>query len=310
MNVLFHYAAGPDLVARLSAIPDLDIIVCPEHDNAVLARALPDADVLWHVLKRCTSDMIAAAPKLRLIQKIGVGVNTIDLDAAKARGIAVCNLPGTNARAVAELTLGLMLAVLRRLPRFDGAMRRGEWSDPDLQDGIGELGGRTVGLVGYGAIPRLLAPVLIALGCRVIYTSRTPRSDAIGDYRPLDALLAEADVVSLHVPLVPETEHLIDAAALARMKPAAVLVNTARGGLVDQTALTEALANGRLTGAGLDVFVHEPHDASEPLFQLPNVVLTPHIAWLTTGTFDRSFALAAENCRRLAAGEPLLHRVV
>ena len=126
------------------------------------------------MLKRCTAEMIAAAPRLRLIQKIGVGVNTIDLDAAKARGIAVCNLPGTNARAVAELTLALMLAVLRRLPRFDAAMRRGEWSDPVLQDGIGELGGRTVGLVGYGAIPRLLAPVLAALGCRLIYTSRTP----------------------------------------------------------------------------------------------------------------------------------------
>jgi phosphoglycerate dehydrogenase-like enzyme len=310
LNVLFHYAAGPDLAARLAAIPDLQITVCPEPNDALLARLLPEADVLWHVLKRCTSEMIAAATKLRLIQKIGVGVNTIDLDAAKARDIAVCNLPGTNARAVAELTLALMLAVLRRLPRFDAAMRYGEWSDPDLQDGIGELGGRTVGLVGYGAIPRLLAPVLVALGCRVIYSSRTPRSDAIGDYRSLDALLAQADVISLHLPLVPETEHLIDVEALARMKPGAVLVNTARGGLVDQLALTEALASGRLAGAGLDVFVHEPHDASEPLFQLPNVVLTPHIAWLTTGTFDRSFALAAENCRRLVAGQPLLHRVV
>ncbi len=270
---------------------------------------LPQTDVLWHVLKRCTSEMIAAAPKLRLIQKIGVGVNTIDLDAAKARDIAVCNLPGTNARAVAEMTLALMLAVLRRLPRFDAAMRRGAWSDPALQDGIGELGNRTVGLVGYGAIPRLLAPVLAALGCRVLYTSRSPQSDAVGEYRPLDALLAEADVVSLHLPLVPETERLIDAAALARMRAGAVLINTARGGLVDQPALTAALASGRLAGAGLDVFVHEPHDASEPLFRLPNVVLTPHIAWLTTGTFDRSFALAAENCRRLAAGEPLLHRV-
>jgi phosphoglycerate dehydrogenase-like enzyme len=310
LNVLFHYAAGPDLAARLAAISDLQITICPEHDDALLARALPNTDVLWHVLKRCTSDMIAVAPKLRLIQKIGVGVNTIDLDAAKARDIAVCNLPGTNARAVAELTLALMLAVLRRLPPFDAAMRRGEWSDPDLQDGIGELGGRIVGLVGYGAIPRLLAPVLVALGCRLIYTARSPRPDALGDYRPLDALLAEADVVSLHLPLVTETEQMIDAAALARMKPGAVLVNTARGGLVDQTALTEALAGGKLAGAGLDVFVHEPHDASEPLFRLPNVVLTPHIAWLTTGTFDRSFALAAENCRRLDTGEPLLHRVI
>jgi phosphoglycerate dehydrogenase-like enzyme len=310
LNVLFHYTAGPDLAGRLGAIPDLRITVCPEHDDALLARLLPTTDVIWHVLKRCTAEMIAAAPKLRLIQKIGVGVNTIHLDAAKARGIAVCNLPGTNARAVAELTLALMLAVLRRVSRFDAAMRRGEWLDPELQDGIGELGGRTVGLVGYGAIPRLLAPVLIALGCRLIYTSRAQHADALGEWRSLDALLAEADVVSLHVPLTDDTANLIDAAAIARMNPGAVLINTARGGLVDQAALTEALASGRLAGAGLDVFVHEPHDASEALFRLSNVVLTPHIGWLTTGTFDRSFALAAENCRRLDAGEVLLHRVV
>ncbi|MGC1409012.1 MAG: 2-hydroxyacid dehydrogenase [Acetobacteraceae bacterium] len=310
MNVLFHYTAGPDLAARLAAITDLRITVCPEGDEAALVRLLPETDVIWHVLKRCTAEMIAAAPKLRLIQKIGVGVNTIDLDAAKARGIAVCNLPGTNARAVAELTLALMLAVLRRLPRFDAAMRRGEWLDPELQDGIGELGGRTVGLVGYGAIARLLAPVLIALGCRLIHTSRARHADAPGERRSLDELLAEADVVSLHLPLTDDTANLIDATAIARMKPGAVLINTARGGLVDQAALTHALASRRLAGAGLDVFVHEPHDASEVLFRLPNVVLTPHIAWLTTGTFDRSFALAAENCRRLAVGEALLHRVV
>lgn len=309
MNVLFHYAAGPDLSARLGAIPDLTITACPESDHALLARLLPETDVLWHVLERCTAEMIAAASRLRLIQKIGVGVNTIDLDAAKARGIPVCNLPGTNARAVAELTLALMFAVLRRVPRFDAAMRRGEWSDTALQDGIGELGGRTVGLVGYGAIPQLLAPVLVALGCRVIYTARAPRAEAAGEWRSLDALVAEADIVSLHLPLVAETEGLIGARALARMKPGGILINTARGGLVDQRALTEALESGHLSGAGLDVFQNEPHDASEALFQLPNVVLTPHVAWLTTGTFDRSFALAAENCRRLAAGEGLLHRV-
>jgi phosphoglycerate dehydrogenase-like enzyme len=310
MNILFHYTAGPDLAARLAAVPGLRITVCAEDDDAALARALPETDVLWHVLKRCTEAMIAAAPKLRLIQKIGVGVNTINLEAAIARGIPVCNLPGTNARAVAELTLALMLATLRRLPRFDAGLRGGVWLDPLLQDGIGELGGRVVGLVGYGAIPRLLAPVLVALGCRVIYTARRRVEDAVGAWRPLDTLLAEADVVSLHVPLTEETANLIDAAALARMKPGAILINTARGGLVDPRALQVALRTGRLAGAGLDVFAHEPIDPADPMLRLPNVVLTPHIAWLTTGTFDRSFALAAENCRRLAAGEALLHRVV
>jgi phosphoglycerate dehydrogenase-like enzyme len=310
MNILFHYAAGADLMARLARITALRISVCPEQDGPHLARLLPETDVIWHVLKPCTAEMIAAAPKLRLIQKIGVGVNTIDLEAAEERGIAVCNLPGTNARAVAELTLALMLSVLRRLTRFDAAMRSGVWSDPALQDGIGELGSRTVGLVGYGAVPRVLAPILTALGCRLIYTARTARSDALGEWRSLSSLLAEADVVSLHLPLTDATINLIDANALAHMKPGAILINVARGGLVDQAALAEALATGRLAGAGLDVFVHEPHDASEPLFRLPNVVLTPHIAWLTTDTFDRSFTVAAENCRRLTAGEVLLHRVV
>jgi phosphoglycerate dehydrogenase-like enzyme len=310
MKIVYHSAAGPDLTARLSAVPGLEVAICPEDDDALLARLLPECEVLWHVLKPCSAAMIAAAPRLRLIQKIGVGVNTIDLDAAQARGVPVCNLPGTNARAVAELALTLMLAAIRRVPRFDAELRAGVWSNPALQDGIGELGGRTVGLVGYGAIPRLLAPVLAALGCRVIYHTRSEVLDPPGAYRGLAELLAEADVVSLHVPLTPATSHLIDAAALGRMKPGAVLVNTARGGLVDQAALVAALRDGRIGAAGLDVFEDEPIGAGDPLLALPNVVVTPHVAWVTTGTFDRSFALAAENCRRVAAGEALLHRVV
>ena len=313
MNVTFHAAAGPDLAARLAATAgaDLAISVCPEGDPARLARLLPETEILWHVLAPATAAVIAAAPRLRLIQKIGVGVNTIDLDAARARGIPVCNLPGTNARAVAELTLALMLACLRRLPLFDAAMRagRGFALDPAHLDGLGELGGRTVGLVGYGAVPRVLAPVLAALGCALLYTARAPHPGAIGAFRPLDALLAEADIVSLHVPLTPETTRLIDAPRLARMRPGAILVNTARGGLVDPVALVASLRAGHLAAAGLDVFDPEPPAADDPLFRLPNVVLTPHIGWLTTGTFDRSFTRAVENCRRLAAGEALLHRV-
>ncbi len=312
MRVIFHYAAGPALSARLAALPDLSVTVCSESDDTKLMELLPEADVLWHVLKPVTAAMMARAPKLRLIQKIGVGVNTIDLEAAKERGIAVCNLPGTNARAVAELTLALMLATVRRLPLFDAAMRDGSaWAlDPTVQDNLGELGGRTVGLVGYGAVPRLLAPVLKALGCNLLYTARIPHADALGEFRSLKTLLAEVDILSLHVPLTSETRHLIDSAAIRRMRRGAVLINTARGELVDQAALTEALRDGHLAAAGLDVFVEEPPNPAELLLTLPNVVVTPHIGWLTTGTFDRSFALAAENCRRLAVGETLLHRVV
>jgi phosphoglycerate dehydrogenase-like enzyme len=239
-------------------------------------------------------------------------VNTIDLEAARACGIAVCNLPGTNSRAVAEMALLLMLGALRRIAYFDAETRAGRgWSQPPaLQDGLFELGGRKVGLVGYGAVPKLLAPILQAMGCEVFYTARAPKPDAIGTFRPLDALLAESDVVSLHIPETPETRGLINKAAIARMKPGAVLVNTARGGLVDQAALVEALQSGHLAAAGLDVFATEPLDPADPLIGLPNLVLAPHIAWLSTGTFARSFSIAAENCLRLKRGEAFLHRVV
>jgi phosphoglycerate dehydrogenase-like enzyme len=310
MNVIFHASAGPDLAERLRRLPGLSITVCAEDDADTLFRVLPECDVLWHVLQPCTAPMIAAAHRLKLIQKIGVGVNTIDLDAAKQRGIPVCNLPGTNARAVAELTLGLMLSVLRRIPRFDQAMRAGVWTDVALQDGIGELAGRTVGLVGFGAIPRILAPILGAFGCTVIYHARSAADDPVATHRLFEQLLREADIVSLHLPLVPETSRIINAMSLAAMKRGAILINTGRGGLVDQPALVEALRSGHLGGAGLDVFETEPPVANEALLSLPNVVLTPHVGWLTTGTFDRSFALAAENCRRIAGGAPLLHRVV
>ncbi len=311
MNILFHYAAGAELTARLAAIPDLTITICPEADDALLARCLPETDVLWHVLKPCTAAMIAQAPRLKLIQKIGVGVNTIDLHAAQARGIAVCNLPGTNAQAVAELTLLLMLACLRKLPRYDAAMRAGQgWAlPPAMQDGLGEITGKTVGLVGYGAVPQALAPVLSALGCRILYTARAARAGVIGTFCPLPDLLAQADILSLHVPQTAETDKIIDAAALARMKKGAILINTARGGLVDETALVAALRSGQLAAAGLDVFAQEPMAPNNALFSLENVVLTPHIGWLTSGTFARSFSIAAENCRRLRAGETLLHQV-
>lgn len=310
MKVLFHYAAGPDLASRLGAL-GLDIAICPEHDDARLDATLPETEVLWHVLRPADARLIAAAPRLRLIQKIGVGVNTIDLDAARARGIAVCNLPGTNARAVGELALLLMLAALRRLPLFDRATRRGEGFSlgPAVQDGLGELGGRTVGFVGFGAVPQALAPALGALGCRLLYTARRERAEALAQFRDLDSLLAESDIVSLHVPLVPETANLIDRSRIGRMRRGAILINTARGGLVDQGALREALASGQLGAAGLDVFAAEPVDPADPILTLDNVVLSPHVGWLTAETFDRSFALAAENVRRLAAGAPLLHRL-
>jgi phosphoglycerate dehydrogenase-like enzyme len=314
MRAIFHYACSQSLSAKLKALTPtwLDVRSCPESDAALLYRLLSDAEVLLHVLEPVTAKVMDAAPKLQLIQKIGVGVNTIDLEYAGLRGIRVCNMPGTNSRAVAEATLMLMLTTLRRARSLDAATRAGDgWRmDPALFDQVGEVGGRTVGLVGYGAVPAMLAPVLQALGARVLYTATKPKADAVAEWRELPELLAESDIVSLHVPLAAETERLIDGAALLSMKPGALLINTARGGLVDQRALIAALRSGRLLGAGLDVYDQEPVPADCPLLEMDNVVLQPHVAWLTPETLGRSLAVAMENCRRLRDGEELLHRVL
>ena len=268
--------------------------------------------MLLHVLEPVTAKVMDAAPGLHLIQKIGVGVNTIDHEHAGLRGIRVCNMPGTNSRAVAEATLMLMLVTLRRARSLDTAIRCGDgWRlDPALFDDVGEIGGRTVGLVGYGAVAAMLAPVLIALGARVLYTATGPKPDALAEWRDLPELLAQSDIVSLHLPLSATTLGLIDRAALARMKRGALLINTARGPLVDQNALIDALRCVHLRFFFFDGYEEEPVRGDLPLLQMDNVVLQPHVAWLTAETLERSLAVAMENCRRLRDGADLLHRLL
>jgi phosphoglycerate dehydrogenase-like enzyme len=311
VKALLHFAASGRLREKLAGIAEPRIAVVAESDDTAFSREIADADVLLHVLKPVTAAMIAAAPKLRLIQKIGVGVNTIDLEAAARAGVAVANMPGTNTQAVAEHTLALMLATLRRIAAFDAATRLGEgWRLPaDAVEALGEIAGSRIGLIGYGAVPQRLAPALAALGADVRYWNRSPRTGPFARPAPLDDLLATSDIVSLHVPLTPDTRALLDRAAIARLKRGAIVVNTARGELIDQAALAEALRAGRIAGAGLDVFVTEPAGAADVLADCPTVVRTPHIAWLTPRTLERSLAVALENCRRLEGGLPLLHRI-
>jgi phosphoglycerate dehydrogenase-like enzyme len=298
VKVVFHFDGSEALRQKVA---DLGVELCPESDGAAFARLLPEMEVLWHVLKPVTAEVIARAPRLKLIQKIGSGVNTIDVEAAKRRGIAVCNLPGTNSRAVAEMTLLLMLACLRRLPDLHSAVKTNHCkSGWNLQDRLGEIGGRTVGLVGYGAVPRLLAPMLEAMSAKVLYWSRTKRN------AELDALIATSDIVSLHLPLTAETRHFLDA---RKMKAGAILVNTARGSLVNEAFLVEALKSGYLAAAGLDVFEAEPMPADNPLISLPNVICAPHLAWLTQETLHRSLDAALDNVERLRTGSALRNRV-
>jgi phosphoglycerate dehydrogenase-like enzyme len=310
MKAILHYRATEKLKRLLAdAAPDwLEVAVVDPADEAGLLREIADADVLWHALKPVTKAFFEAAPKLKLVQKIGVGLDTIDRVTAEARGVAVANMPGTNSQAVAEAALALMFAALRLVVPIDAATRAGKgWELPiETFDQVGEICGRTVGLYGYGEIPARLAPVLKALGATVLYHSRTKRPDALAEYCSLDELIARADILSLHIPLTPETRQTVNADFIARMKPGAVLINTARGGLVEEAALVAALASGHLAAAGLDVLATEPAGPGNPLFDLPNTVLAPHTAWLTPETLQRSLGVAIENCRRVKDGEPLL----
>jgi len=310
IRVVFRFDASDALIRKVEARSGdgIEIRCCAESDDAAYDARLPQAHVLWHVLKPVTEDQIARAPMLKLVQKIGSGVNTIALEACRARAIAVCNLPGTNSRAVAELTLLLMLACLRRLRELDAAVRhaRGWIGAARMQDRFGELAGRTVGLLGAGAVPGVLVPLLEALGTRVLTWSRSPRSPRSVEF---DLLLSESDIISLHLPLAADTERIIGAQQIARMKPGSILINTARGALVDEAALADALRSGRLAAAGLDVFVEEPVNPAHPLLGLPNVIATPHLAWLTQETLERSLVAALDNVRRLRDGAPLVNRV-
>jgi phosphoglycerate dehydrogenase-like enzyme len=308
-----HYSVSESLRKLLHAqAPDwLDLVALDVGDRQALEAEMQDAEVLLHVLSPVDVAMMASAPRLRLIQKIGVGVDAIDRDAAAKRGIAVATMPGTNSQAVAEMTLGLMLAVLRRIAFLDQATRRGAgWRlDPGVLDRSGEVSGRTVGFLGFGAIPRILAPVLRALGARIIYHDLVAAQSAIAEWKEFEELIKGCDILSLHAPLTPETRFIMNARTFSRMRAGSILINTARGGLVDETALISALQSDHLAGAGLDTFESEPVSPSSSLLACENVVMTPHVAWLTTETIRRSLDVAFDNCARLRDGRPILNLV-
>ena len=247
----------------------------------VLAEACQNAEAILARLGVVTARVIAAAPRLRIIARHGAGSDGVDLAAATARGVIVTTTGPANAGAVAEYTFALLLALLRRVTQADGAMRAGLWSRDPL---VGEaLEGKTLGIVGFGAVGGRVARVAAAFGMQVIAAAgRGP--DAVPKpvpVLPLVEMLAAADVVSLHARLMPETHGMIDARAIAAMRPGAVLVNTARGELVDEAALIAALQTGHLAGAALDTYAIEPLAANSPLRGLTNVVLSPHVAGQT-----------------------------
>jgi phosphoglycerate dehydrogenase-like enzyme len=249
--------------------------------------------------------VLDGAPHLKMICISGTGVEDVDVAEATLRKIAVANVPGPSNRAVAEHCLALLFSIARHIGAQDRALRRGEWK---AMQGI-ELGGKTLGVIGVSGISSELGPLARGLGMKVISWSRNndvTRAAAIGAQAvPFDELLAAADVVSLHVRLNDTTRHMIGADQLARMKRGAILINTARGGVVDSHALLRALETGHIGGAGLDVFEQEPLPAGHPFFTLENVVMTPVSAWSTADASARMINQSIENVVQFLAGTPV-----
>jgi glyoxylate reductase len=277
--------------------------------RAVLMSEAERSDgLLTLIADRVDAELMEQAPRLRVVSNMAVGYDNIDVAYATKRRVLVTNTPGVLTETVADLTFALMLAAARRLPEGERAVRKGEWGEWSPTFLLGrDVHGKTLGIAGLGAIGLAVARRALGFGMKVAYTSRRRKPEAeagLGlQYVSLPELLAEADYVSLTTALTPETRGMIGARELAQMKPDAVLVNTARGGLVDQAALVEALRGGQIGGAALDVFAVEPIAPDDPLLQLPNVVVAPHAGSASVETRARMTDLAVDNLLAYFHGE-------
>jgi len=311
----------------IGAFLDRDTVDAGDMDLSPLEDALPDWDYFGHtdagqVAERIEgvhvvvtnkvvldADTLADAEDLELVCVAATGTDNVDLEAARALGISVCNVEGYSTPSVVQHVFALILALYRRLPEYRDAVRRGRWSESRhftmLDWPILELSGRTLGIVGHGAIGGAVADVATAFGMEILVSGR-----GAGDRRPgripLDKLLGSVDVLSLHCPLTPETRGLVGGRELGLMRPDAVLINTARGGIVDEAALAEALRENRLAGAGVDVLTEEPPPPNHPLLDpaIPNLIVTPHVAWTSRESRQRLVNGLAANIAAWRDGEP------
>ncbi len=296
-----------------SALHDLaDEVVFYDHtDREEAAARMADADVVLLNKAPVTAGALRACPKLRFISVIATGYNTVDVSAAAALGIPVSNVPSYGSEAIGQHAVALLLEITDHVAHHDAEVRRLRrhtdrdwcfWDYPSI-----ELAHKTMGIIGMGRIARTTAAVARALGMRVIAfdTHPTPEGAALAEYVDLATLYAESDVVCLHCPLFEENRHMINRDSLAQMKPGAILINNSRGGLVDDAALAEALASGRLYAAGLDTVEVEPIAPDNPLLSAPNVFITPHISWAALECRRRLKDTAIDNVRAFLSGAPV-----
>ena len=283
-KVLLTDCAWPDLdiERRVLGAADAELVVAERSDAASLAALAGDVEAIMTNWADVDAPVLAAANRCRIVARLGIGLDNIDVEFAVRRGMMVTNVPDYCLVEVAEHALALLLALGRKIAFYHWETKQGRYR---LQAGptLRRIEGQTLGIVGLGRIGRKLAEKAAALGLRMLATGRTPRDlpPTVG-WRSLDEVLAQSDYVSLHVPLTPQTRHLIGAEQLARLKPTAFLINTARGGLIDTAALAAALAAGRLAGAALDVQDPEPPDLRQPPYDDPRVIVTPHAAFVST----------------------------
>lgn len=286
------------------------VYVPPYTDGDGLIAAVRDADPVGILARmgRVDDAVFQVAPKLRVISKHGAGVDNIDVDAASARGIPVLNAAGANAVSVAEHAIALLFAVAKKVIPLDRSIREGRWEKSGFQGR--ELAGSVVGLVAFGAIARQTARFAKGLGMEVrAYDPFTPAdvfaAEGVERVEDLDTLFATSDIVSLHSPLTPATRHVVNADRLALMKPDAIIINTARGGLIDEAALSAALAKGQIFGAGLDTFAQEPPPADHPFWSETRLVLSPHIGGVTSAANKRVGIEAAQGIIDILTGRPV-----
>jgi phosphoglycerate dehydrogenase-like enzyme len=288
----------------------VEIVATTSFDHDELSRLAADAEILVNARRRIDAATLAIAPRVRFIQLIGIGYDTVDVAAVTSAGVTVAYNPGVNAVGVAEQTLMLMLALVKRLPWSERSSRAGHFATAELIGaGIDDLAGATVGLIGMGDIGTAVAERLIPFGPRILYSTRRRRQAdeeaRLGaTWLPLADLLRESTIVSLHLPLTPETYHLLGDEELAAMPQGSYLINTARGGLVDEAALRRAIVREHLRGAALDVLEHET-DGRNPFADLPAVIVTPHLGGGSRGSVGRMVERSVANIGRFLAGEPV-----
>lgn len=283
-----------------TGVPDSwTVTFTASHDRADRAAAVADAEVAFIIGTGIDAALLERAPRLRFVQKLGAGIDRIDVAACAERGVAVARLEAGNSAQVAEHTILLMLSALRRLPYFDRTTRDGAWLKEEGRGVQRQLIGKRVGLIGLGAIGREVAKRLRGFDVEVVYHDPRP-ADAGTEERlglrwlPLDELLTTSDILSLHLPLLPETRNFLDARRLSRLKPHATIINCARGGLIDEASLEAALDDGRILAVGLDTFTNEP-PRRPSLLSRDNVVVTPHLAGATFENFDMVFRRGLRN---------------